>query len=256
MESKLIINERLHLLLSEKGVHFVVPKKTGEIDEILLAYNSWAILNNHLATVKDYISSGLAKICERKLSKKAAETMQPVLCETNKIDASTALFLSMYQAPGGPREGEWTVFASLRRYHVKEEQMIPHKSPAIYLSIKDIDTLLGLNGKIHLLLKQEKKKHKHSPTDICEICSFIKNEVIIFHEIDCNKDKKDIIKDVETCLEDFNCLNHPGSCVIMMKRKRVKPDDEKENKATSPKKRKLGEKKKNPITKARKEELP
>ena len=158
MESKLIINERLHLLLSEKGVHFVVPKKTGEIDEILLAYNSWAILNNHLATVKDYISSGLAKICERKLSKKAAETMQPVLCETNKIDASTALFLSMYQAPGGPREGEWTVFASLRRYHVKEEQTIPHKSLAIYLSIKDIDTLLGLNGKIHLLQEARKKE--------------------------------------------------------------------------------------------------
>ena len=232
MEAKFEINENFHAFLSEKGVHLTITKKSGDIEEILLTFHGWTVLHNQLASVKEYITFGNAKIQEWK-NKKSLEALDPLLCESIKIDEKNALFLSMYQHQNGPKKGEWAVFASLRPYFVREAEIYPNKKPAIYLNLHDIDKLLSFNGKFYILLKKEKESHNHKAKETCEICSFVENGIIVYHHLDLDTEKDKVLQEMQLCLNDFDHLNHPGSCVIVLKRTKKMPEN-----AVPPKKRK------------------
>ena len=220
METKFDINPNFHCFLSEKGVHLSVTKKNGELEKITLTFLGWTNLFNQLASVKDYLTFGNMKITKWK-NKSSTAKLEPLSSEARKIDDNTALFLSMYQHPEGPKKDEWAVFASLRAYFLKEAEIFPYKRPAIYLNLKDIEKLLSFNTKFYLLLKEEKLKHSHKPSESCEICSFVDYGLIIYHHLDLAEgDKKKVMKEIELCVNDFSHLNQSENIPHPKKKKK------------------------------------
>ena len=208
------LSDYLFVVVHDHGVQIMIQKKNGSVQEISLSFEGWAKLFSNLTAVKDYLIQRQAKIQELKKTPRNKEKFEPLLCETIKIDKKVALFLSMFQTSSEQQEqqqqqGEWRVMASLRGFFEKESMICPLKTPAIYLSSKDIDELILLNAKMFLDLKQEKKNHHHGKEDRkkCQICTFVDLGVIVYHQLDLSKKAEaDVMQEIHTCVQESALL--------------------------------------------------
>ena len=220
MDFKFQINENFYVHLTNFGVKLAAQRKNGDHQEMTVSFNGWVSLISNLLSVKEYLTTGLAKINQWKANKKP-ENFEPLVCETLKIDDNIGLFLSMYKntKPQENQQPDWFVVASLRAFFIKDCAMIPLKKPSILLSLKDIDQLLLINSKIFFQLNKERQSHIHdNNTMSCDICSFIDNGVVIFQQINCNNPKEDILKEFQDVVHQFTKIDTPGSCVVMLHR--------------------------------------